>query len=115
MVNNPNGVDPRAALEILAARQQHSHGECHHHDVPTEAHELGQEIDLGGGGAEKQEEKQIEQQEMDEKKQDELKAARETRRNELRAALAPRGHGQLLRLVLDTQQQRVATYRDYER
>eukprot|EP00584_Thalassiosira_punctigera_P019321 CAMPEP_0172552404 /NCGR_PEP_ID=MMETSP1067-20121228/44776_1 /TAXON_ID=265564 ORGANISM="Thalassiosira punctigera, Strain Tpunct2005C2" /NCGR_SAMPLE_ID=MMETSP1067 /ASSEMBLY_ACC=CAM_ASM_000444 /LENGTH=231 /DNA_ID=CAMNT_0013340383 /DNA_START=55 /DNA_END=746 /DNA_ORIENTATION=- len=124
------GIDIRDALSILSARAKDGGGgERHHHDVVTdEMKRMGQTIDVappnddGGGGGEEggvpenesppsvEEEKE----EVERRRREVARSERERMREEMREELRSMGVSELLRTIFMAQQERVATYREYE-
>lgn len=108
------GIDINKALSILSARSDPSEntpnknndgcGCCHGSEIPKNAKNLGQTIDLltnNSGQAEVQEEQRLEE--------------RAKRLQRIHEELKSMNIKELLQAVLQAQQDRVATYREYER
>jgi Tfp pilus assembly major pilin PilA len=125
--SSKQGIDIRDALEILSARssEEHSHSEngepgCHHH-APKDANTMGQTLDMNetenqpasimdesnDDNDNSDQDVQVQQQQLDEE--------RAKRRIEIEAQLQSMTLKELLHAVMDAQQKRVATYRDYEK
>ena len=121
--SHQNGIDIHKALSILSDRanpdndggsdSKHSHENCcHGSKAPENAKEMGQTIDLMGSGSA---EKVAISEEERQKEELRIKEERAKRREEILKQLNSMKVGDLLRAVLTAQQDRVATYKDYER
>jgi hypothetical protein len=127
--SSQQGIDIRDALEILSARssEEHSHGHsengepgCHHH-APKDSKTMGQTLDMNE--VEKQPESMMEESNDDndnsdqdvQAQQQQLDEERAKRRIEIEAQLQTMTLKELLHAVMDAQEKRVATYRDYEK
>jgi len=123
------GIDIRTALEILSARsaEGHVHSEngetgCHHH-APKGASQMGQTIDLNQDTSYPSESSKDTsadpaantKEETIEEERRQLEEERGKRRADIQEKLESMSVKSLIHAVLETQQQRVATYRVYER
>jgi len=112
------GIDIRQALEILAARSEkepHSHAQkdsCHRGNAPKEAAQWGQRIDLGGTETKDEAANTVESIEDQRAKLEEDRAKRQV---EIEKKLESMTDKDLLSYVINSQQNRVATYRTYDR
>lgn len=113
------GIDLHKALQILGERAKDEEHHHHHHDhdtenargckqnAPEEAKHWGQTIDLAKV-VEKEEEALSKQKEA-------LEEERKTRRRDFQQQIDGMSFQQVLAHVFRTQEQRVATYRAYDR
>jgi hypothetical protein len=125
--SSQKGIDIRDALEILSERSSEEHGHrentgpgcgCH---APKDAKTMGQTIDMNE--AEDQPESMVEESNDDIDKNDEdtkaqqeqLDKERAKRRVEIESQLQTMTLKELLHAVMDAQQNRVSTYKDYEK
>jgi hypothetical protein len=121
------GIDIRVAMEILSERsgEEHSHSEhggpgCHHH-APKGTETMGQTIDMNES-EEKPASKMDESNDDDDNNDEDVKAQqvqldkdRAKRKIEIQEQLQSMTLKELLHAVMDAQQNRVSTYRDYEK
>ena len=118
--SSKDGIDITKALSILSDRsnpgESHSHdkegGCCHGDSIPENAKAMGQTIDMMA-----QAPSDVVQVSEEERKQEEqrLKEQREKRQKEIREELGSMTVKELLKAVFNTQEGRVATYKEYER
>jgi hypothetical protein len=119
------GIDIQQALSILSERSS-SHPEsssdpdnhhggcgCHGSHAPENAPTMGQTIDLMASSPQPQQE-QEESKEDQEKKALRIQHERAKRQAQIQQELKGMTDQELLQAVLNVQQDRVATYRDYE-
>lgn len=126
--SNQQGIDIRVAMDILSERsgEEHSHTSenggpgCHHH-APKGVETMGQTIDMNES-EEKPASKMDESNDDDDKTDEDVKAQQEQldkdrakRRIEIQEQLQSMTLKELLHAVMDAQQNRVSTYRDYEK
>lgn len=129
------GIDIRQALEILEARNSQGdlHDHCHHLpsagcnvNVPEEAKSMGQTIDLNAPSATDESKSDLHEQKSEEdqaqaiaedmeEKRKQLQEARKQREEEIRAELETMSVRELLSAVMESQSERVATYKEYDR
>jgi len=126
--SSQQGIDVREALHILSLRnpEEHGHSHDHHHghsstachEPPTkDAVNWGQSIDLVGvsesssSNATSQEEAVA----NIEKQKEQLEKERAERRAVIEKKLATMSVSELLQCVMNSQEQRVATYRSYDK
>ena len=126
--SSKDGIDIRLALEILSARsaEAHTHSEngeagCHHH-APNGAAQMGQTIDLNQDTTNQTEDTEDDSanpvasaEETVEEKRKRVQEERDKRRADMKQKLESMSVKNLTNAVLDAQQQRVMTYREYER
>lgn len=125
--SSQQGIDIRDALAILSERsgEEHSHSEnggpgCHHH-APKGTETMGQTINMNE--SEEKPASQMEESNDDndnndqdvQAQQEQLDKDRAKRRIEIEEQLQSMTLKELLHAVMDAQQSRVATYRDYEK
>jgi hypothetical protein len=128
--NSQQGIDIRVAMEILSERsgEEHSHSHsdgCHHHAPKGTETMMGQTINMN-----ESEEKKPASSAMDESndddgddrndedvkaQQEQLDKDRAKRKVEIQEQLQSMTLKELLHAVMDAQQNRVSTYRDYEK
>lgn len=126
-----HGIDIHKALDILAARSStgHDHSHSHSNDVGCHAHQtedkrfMGQTIDLespttSSGATTAQPQTTVEQQQQQQQNDTEaIRKEQEARRQqlakELEVKLKSMSVKELLQTVMETQQQRVSTYTEY--
>ncbi|KAL7548820.1 hypothetical protein ACHAWF_012094 [Thalassiosira exigua] len=121
---SPRGIDLRDALSILAARSEAGDGHGRHRGehVPSALKDMGQTIDLNATTTANEERrdgavassKKYDGERRAEETRDALRRARERRNRELDERLSSMDLGELLRVVFEAQEERVATYRTYE-
>ncbi len=105
------GIDIQQALSILSARSEPAEdhndgcGFCQGSQIPESAKTMGQTIDMFASGA-KEDEMHDDNRLVDE---------RTERLSKIRVELDAMTDRELLQTVLKTQEDRVATYREYER
>ena len=123
------GIDVREALEILAARSSRTHDHsrasdhhhsaacgCHHGGIPTEdAVHWGQRISLGGEQDAKDEEEAMAVSLSIEEQKERIAKERAERRIDVEQKLASMTVLELLQCVMGAQEERVATYRNYNK
>jgi hypothetical protein len=126
--SNQQGIDIRVAMEILSERsgEEHSHSEhggpgCHHHAPKGTETMMGQTIDMNES-EEKPASNMEEGDDDDDKNDEDVKAQQEQldkdrakRKIEIEEQLQSMTLKELLHTVMDAQQNRVSTYRDYEK
>lgn len=109
------GIDIRQALEILSLRssEPHTHSPTEngdragcHHSAPKEASQWGQQIDLGGEDI---------TDESVEARREKLEIERAKRRIEIEEKLNSMSVKDLIGCVINSQHQRVVSYRTYDR
>ena len=122
---NPKGIDIETALSILSERTQKKDGRddnsdhsagcgCHHpgESIPESMKTMGQTIDLNQGDGESGNTHTDEERRKEEEK---IKDERAERQEEIKKQLQSMSNKELLQSVLNAQEERVATYRAYER
>jgi len=108
-------IHVQQALEILARRSEEGRDAsenqcpCGKLEIPEGARKMGQTIELMAAGITPPTEM------MDEKEHKKVAQEREDRKVELKEKLGTMSTKQLLQTVLDVQEQRVATYRTFDR
>ena len=117
-MTSEKGIDIRKALEILSTRsaEPHSHpengdGGCHH-NAPKAAIQWGQRIDLEGDTEDSHKDTTDESIEAQREK---LEGERAKRRVEIEEKLNSMSVKDLLGCVIQSQHQRVASYRTYNK
>jgi hypothetical protein len=131
--NSQQGIDIRVAMEILSERSgeehSHSHSEhgagqgCHHHAPKGTETMMGQTIDMNESEEEKPSSAMDESNDDgDDRNDEDVKAQQEQldkdrakRKVEIQEQLQSMTLKELLHAVMDAQQNRVSTYRDYEK
>jgi len=119
------GIDFRQALEILASRSaqghhhHHSHDACCHHysrEAPPNARTMGQRIDLLPDDTSSTTTTTTTANDKNaEELQNQVQEERARRKNEIDKALQSMSVRELLQSVMEAQQRRVETYRNYDR
>jgi hypothetical protein len=113
--NHPHGVNATTSNTSAAAAAAAACGCCHGAPVPEAAKTMGQTIDLmatpddDSNAATIEETRRLEQEEAEATKKQKAE-----RLEKIQAALNSMNQQELLRAVLQAQEDRVATYRDYE-
>jgi hypothetical protein len=121
MSSSQNGIDFRQAFEILASRQEqqndsrhdrenHVHTGVCHHATPENGVSMGQVIDLASVGKEDKNED-----ERMKAAQQQLQEERAKRKIQLQEKLSSMSIRELLNSLFEAQQQRVVTYKEYEK
>jgi hypothetical protein len=115
------GIDIQQALSILSARSDPSENQpddrgggcgcCHGTEIPKNAKNMGQTIDMlaGPDGG------PIESPSVEKQAKEQLEDERTKRLQKIQTELKSMSDKELLRAVLQVQEDRVATYREYER
>jgi hypothetical protein len=126
----PQGIDIETALSILSERTKdarndssHDHGGsgggcggCHHGaSLPENMKTMGQTIDLNKPTTTESSSDTVLSDEERQKEEARIKAERAKRQEEIQKQLNSMSNKELLQAVLNAQEDRVATYRDYER
>ncbi|CAB9505473.1 expressed unknown protein [Seminavis robusta] len=110
------GIDIQQALDILSDRSPHDHSGCHAHQT-DQLKSMGQTIDLNNNStSEQNNNNNNENDDPDQKQQQELEDLEQRRKEraaQLQEELKSMTVKELLQTVLETQQQRVATYQGY--
>jgi hypothetical protein len=114
------GIDVRLALEILSARasseeeHQENHHACQHADISEVTKGMGQVIELDKSNGDDDSDPTTTIADFDDR-QKQLQAERDERRAAIQEKLQSMTITDLLGTVLEMQQQRVQTYRTYDR
>ena len=120
--NTQKGIDIQEALSILSVRTESSSYQndengcgCCGGQVPKNAKQMGQTIDLFGEqtGEPEVNPKQTKEDSEEEEKMKQERAKK--RREEIQLELNKMSERELLQAILKTQEDRVKTYREYER
>ena len=115
------GIDIHKALEILSDRHSESNASSHSHShgkggcchgAPENAKNMGQIIDLMKIASNKVENSSQEERQKEEQR---IKEERAKRRKEIHEQLSSMTATDLLKAVFTSQQDRVMTYKEYER
>jgi len=126
--SSQQGIDVREALHILSLRnpEEHGHSHDHHHqhssltachEAPTkDAVNWGQRIDLGASESSSSNATSQEEAVANiEKQKEQLEKERAERRAVIEKKLETMSISELLQCVMNSQEQRVATYRSYDK
>lgn len=120
-----NGIDIRQALSILSARSEQMEedsgkdgcGCCSGNEVPESAKSMGQTIDILATPTSKHSEQAASSQTEEERVQEQqrLENERKERQENIRTEIQSMSEKELLQAVMQAQQERVATYKEYEK